>query len=479
MPIAAMDDLLLGPIVGNLGPDRVNLWGRARGSGILYGWIGKTPNLSDALLAGKSLQLSAADGFAGVVPLGNLLPETRYYYALTLNDQPPDSSLVYPQFTTSPPDGQPTSFAFSFGSCFLPANEQGGQIFNALEMCRQQDCLRFILMIGDQIYADDYKKNGIGKIACTLEDYRSVYEYTWSRPPFRSLLANLPAFMILDDHEVDDDWRWLDRERQWAYTPWWNQIVRWVQGRPPQERLISPQRVQNALQAYWEHQAMHAPPMLVPPPISCSGQYDIRLAQQDALAYTFNFGAASFFVLDTRTQRVKYRGERVMLGNAQWQLLESWLLDVKDSFPVKFLVSSCASLFDMWVDIPQDRWCGFPEERKRLLNFLATNGIEGVYVLAGDLHSAHAVRVELKGPQGQAFPLWEFCSTPFEQKPNWLSRFSYYAPYGLPVSKQQRFFTIARANFGIVRVNFSGDYAQVSYEVHGEHGELVSSVQAA
>ena len=97
-------------------------------------------------------------------------------------------------------------------------------------------------------------------------------------------------------------------------------------------------------------------------------------------------------------------------------MLETWLLSVKDAYPVKFLVTSCALLYSMWLDIPADRWSGFPRERERLLHLLAANGIENVYLLAGDLHAAHAVRAELYGPQERRITLWEFCSTPFEQK---------------------------------------------------------------
>ncbi|NOH03749.1 MAG: hypothetical protein HND47_18195 [Chloroflexi bacterium] len=83
----------------------------------------------------------------------------------------------------------------------------------------EADDLRFGLFLGDQIYADVEKQNGLGRIAVTLEEYRAVYEYAWSRPAMRALLPDLPLFMTLDDHEVDDDWHWRDAERRWADIP--------------------------------------------------------------------------------------------------------------------------------------------------------------------------------------------------------------------------------------------------------------------
>lgn len=471
-----MQDLLLGPIVGGLTSSGAYLWGRANAPGELHAWLGSKPDLSDAFLASKSLPLVPENGYAGVAPLNGLSPNTRYYYALTLSDRPPSPNLApFPQFTTFPPVGERVSFSFAFGSCFRPENENGGRIFNAIERMRQQEDLRFILMIGDQIYADAALQNGIGKIACNLQEYREVYAYTWSRTPLRRLLENLPAFMILDDHEVDDDWRWLDMERRWAHIPWWDQAQRWLRGYPPQERHIPLKRVQDALQAYWEHQGMHAPHYELPPALNEVGQYALPKGDSGSLAYTFTFGGAAFFVMDTRTMRVRNRRQRSMLGEGQWKALENWLLRVKDAYPVKFLVSSCALLFNMWLDIPRDRWSGFPQERERLLRFLAENEIEDVYLLAGDLHSAHAVYAELNGPDEQIIPLWEFCSTPFEQVPNTLARYTYRAPRSATIRSQKLCFTIAAYNFGLVRVMYGNSgRARVRCELYGQDGDLLA-----
>jgi alkaline phosphatase D len=470
-----MIELLLGPIIGGLTSTRAYLWGRATGPGILYAWIGRQSDLSDAHLGGQSLQLRSEDGFAGVAPLNNLQPDTQYHYALTLEGTPPGPAQgPYPAFCTFPPDRTPYTFAFAFGSCFRPANMDGGQIFRALETRRQQDNLRFILLVGDQIYADAWQYNGLGKIACTLDEYRAVYAYTWSRPPFRAALASLPAFMTLDDHEVDDDWHWVNNDRQWAHVPPWDRFERWLKGRPYQERHVSRQRAQDALQAYWEHQVMHAPSFIVPPHINPAGQYSLSPGDRGSLAYTFNFGGAAFFVMDTRSQRMRNLRQYAILGPAQWEALEKWLLEVKDTYPVKFLVTSSAVLFNLATDIPADRWSGFPRERARLLSFLADHGIEGVYLITGDLHSAHAIRAELKDPTGKALPLWEFCSSPFEQQPNWLARLAYWPLRHKPVKRQELLFCVDQCNFGVVKVDFT-DAAKprVRYELYGEKGQLL------
>ncbi len=471
-----MVDLLLGPIVGGLNANQANLWGRATGPGQLYAWLGHQPDLADARLAGRSLPLDPADGFAGVAPLRDLQPETHYHYALTLSDAHPDPSHApYPGFTTFPIDNTPRSFNFAFGSCFRPTGAESGQVFNALDSRRVQDNLRFVLMIGDQIYADDIDHNGLGKVACTLDEYRAVYTHNWTQPSFRKMIPNLPAFMTLDDHEVDDDWHWVNNQRLEAHLPPWDRFARWLHRRPYEERIISRQRVQNALQAYWEHQAMHGPLFIHPPMLTRSGQYTLSPDDHGSLAYTFTYGTAAFFVMDTRTQRMRNPRRYAILGHIQWELLEKWLLEVKDKYPVKFLVTSSALLFAMFTDIPADRWPGYPRERYRLLSFLARHSIRGVHILTGDLHSCHAVYAELGNPKGETIPLWEFCSSPFEQQPNWIAPLTYWRLQTRPVVRQDKKFCLARLNFGVVRVDLD-DPAKpsVRFEAYDEHNQLLA-----
>ena len=157
-----------------------------------------------------------------------------------------------------------------------------------------------------------------------------------------------------------------------------------------------------------------------------------------------------------------------MLGEGQWQALEDWLRAVKDDFPLKFLVTSCSALYSMWTDIPRDRWSGFPEERDRLLRFIGGNDIQGVYLLAGDLHSAHAISAEC-GPRRNPVRIWEFCSTPFEQDTNPLSRWMYIPILSGAVRKQKVHFVVTSNNFGVVRVEFPAQgKPQVRFDLHYE-----------
>jgi alkaline phosphatase D len=482
-----MTKLILGPIIGGLNDTQANIWGRTDGPATLYAWVSRYPDLNDLHQpTSQSPPLTAQNGFAGVVPISGLRPETNYYYTVTL-DGTLQSPLVwpYPRFSTFPTREMPRSFSFVFGSCFLPKEEPSGGIFDHINQLRFQrennpeKNLRFMLLMGDQIYADAYKYNSLGRCALSLHDYRLVYTYTWSQPPFQRLLQKIPAYMTLDDHEVDDDWTWVNMDRTRASIPIWDRFIRWWDRRSKAERMLTAARVKDALQAYWEHQGMHTRTYFTTMAKDDQTRYTLATNDPGSFAYHFNYGAAAFFVLDTRTMRVKpANGQHVMLGEGQWHVLSRWLDQVKDAYPIKFIVTSCAMLYQLRHDIARDRWTGFPNERRRFIDLLSQKDVQGVYLLAGDLHSAHAMCVEIAGISGLV-PLWEFCSSPFEQKPTRSTRFRWLRkplPADL-VSNQELYFTYPDLNFGVVEVNLDEPaHPRVRFEVYGSDGTIVHSV---
>jgi len=462
----ATANILLGPLVGGLSHKNANIWARADSPSTLHVWLAKREDLKDVKRVGE-VDLFSNEGFVGVVPLTKLKPETQYYYAVNLRRSKPAKSNFH-RFTTFPNPKVRRSFSFAFGSCYLPNGEVGSQTFEELHKHIFSDDLRFGLFLGDQIYADRPQENGLGKIAVTLDEYRSVYAHAWSRPFVQRLLPDLPLFMILDDHEVDDDWRWNDPDRIASSIPTHNKFIRQFKGVPVEQRELPMDRVRAALKAYQEHQALHAPQMLSPLEMDEEGLFLFQRGHGGSFAYEFTYGAAAFFVLDTRTMRVK-RGGRQLLGEAQWEMLESWFIKVKDQYPVKFLVSSGTIFYPFILDIVRDRWSGFRSDRERLLKFIAENEIEGIHVLTGDLHSAHAVSAEIKCPSGKRIPIWEFCSTPFEQT-SMRSSATYFPMFSTWVRKQRKHFHQTGNNFGIVQVDFDGTTPKVTFNLHYNEG---------
>src|SRR4029077_15320503 len=122
---------------------------------------------------------------------------------------------------------------------------------------------RLVLMVCDQIYADEFKRMlPIGR-ADTEAEFQERYVTAFSSTNMRRLLRTAPNYMILDDHEIEDNWT--------------------------QDRLRSNSRLFNlAIGAYMSYQWSHGP-----------RTFGRRLY------YSFDASGYPFFVLDTRTQRYK------------------------------------------------------------------------------------------------------------------------------------------------------------------------------
>lgn len=123
---------------------------------------------------------------------------------------------------------------------------------------RDRDWPNFLLLTGDQIYADACDDFIIERILekrrhsgnpqrlpalsnlhptsktagrrgvhpTDFEEYAIVYESSWRFSGVEQVLANLPTFMMLDDHEFTDDWNitraWQDQAR---HGPWRSTMV--------------------------------------------------------------------------------------------------------------------------------------------------------------------------------------------------------------------------------------------------------------
>ena len=454
-------ELLLGPLVGDLSPHSVKIWGRASGKTRLYAWL-------DGGEGGKLVGSTPVDdrtGFAGVVEIRDLQPETWYRYALTTSDeQPLDTS--FGRFKTAPQPKDLKSFSFVFGSCFLPLKPEPGLTFQRIS--RMHKHTSFLLMSGDQIYADLSRHNGLkDHVAVTRDDYREVYRYGWSNPYMRELLKDMPVFMTLDDHEVDNDWHWKDSSRTEGAIAWYTRLTRWRKRRPTEEINLSFERIRTALQTYWEHQGMHGPKLLIPETV-VDNQVQLEPGKTISFAYTFTYGNAAFFVMDTRSMRMRMPGKGEVLGKEQWLKLKIWLNNVKDEYPVKFIITSTAFLHFLIGDYSLDRWSGFPRERNRLVHYIHEHEIEGVYLLTGDLHAGHAISVDVVGKNGKDIPLWEFCASPFEQKPTWPAWFLTFRWLPNKLWKNYKvLFVRGKINYGVVNVNFENPQTpKVEFELH-------------
>lgn len=275
---------------------------------------------------------------------------------------------------------------------------------------------------------------GRGEFSCQeFADYATLYVAAWTEPQVERILANLPTFMIFDDHEISNNWNitggWV---KQMKESPGWKKAVT------------------DGLVAYWMYQGWGNP---------CpSGKLDERwkILERAALDGTdaldklrewfearVAFGRAAYYyeieifppilVLDTRNDRSfmapKQRGlnnvivhadyDDEIISEEQWRWLRSridcngplilasgvpwlqlpcadvWLLrGTRPDIPLlrEFEERSQenADIFEFYRrDIGTDQWTAFPKSFVKLTRELFNRG--PFIFLSGDVHYAYGM----------------------------------------------------------------------------------------
>nr|WP_180203969.1 alkaline phosphatase D family protein [Pseudomonas sp. SbOxS1]NYU03769.1 alkaline phosphatase family protein [Pseudomonas sp. SbOxS1] len=212
-----------------------------------------------------------------------------------------------------------------------------------------------MLMTGDQIYVDDLNLIAPDR---ELKDILLKYRVAFSQPNIAKLMSTLPTYMILDDHEIEDNW-------------------------PANKNKSDDFLYANAINAYEVYQASHGPAH----ELCVDGQIDRKL---DKYWYLFTDGDIEWFVTDSRTRRNLAAKDRRILDIEQEQAVSAWLIN--SSARVKFVVTSVMFYPDSKRQ-GDDAWQGFPEQRLRLLETIRTHGVRNVFFISGDVHGSLTSRL--------------------------------------------------------------------------------------
>ena len=206
-----------------------------------------------------------------------------------------------------------------------------------------------MLLLGDQVYADIPSREITERLAerraagggpqavrdsagaggdrdvsdeiCDFEEYSWLYHESWRDPDVRWLLSTVPSCMILDDHDLRDDWNssyaW---RREMTAQPWWRD------------------RVVGAFSSYLVYQHLGN---LAPDELEGHGVYralrsaasdaererilaDFALAadsERDSVQWSYkrDFGRVRVVMLDVRASRRLGPGERRVMDEGEWR----------------------------------------------------------------------------------------------------------------------------------------------------------------
>lgn len=311
-------------------------------------------------------------GFVEVFELAGLAPSTAYECQLSF--QSGKAPLVARAAFTTAPAG-PQDFSFLLGSC----NWSRGGLIRIGDARRSWEGVRslvgslapaFMIHCGDQVYADVFSGPLPGGMH--LKHYRGLYQTAWKVPATAQVLASLPHYMMLDDHEIFDDYY---NGKEYVGQP--SDAIR-----------------DFALAAYREYQHAHSPRTFAPD-----------------LYYSFDWAGAQVFALDVRTER--HKGEHaIMVSPQQMARFQQWLESHREA--VKLVVTSVP--FVGQARSGDDKWNGssFAPQRDELIDFVARRRIGRLVFLTGDMHCSYHATLTVRSPGGDLV-LHELMSSPINQ----------------------------------------------------------------
>ncbi len=330
----------------------------------------------------QSLFLLEDSFYTGIIYWSNLSPNRPYTVHLSFAKTEDDSfedrvrdAYTTGRFTTFPIPDAKSEFSFLLGSCNLHvfgALKNPDSVWMRVSEVSNKHTAKFMIHCGDQIYADiPFAPDA------DPDFYRNKYLDAWEDCyPARRFLSARTQYMILDDHEISDNFDNGSLNTRYSHAL---------------------KRV--AIQAYNEFQHSHNPDTANDP---VNGRQYF---------YSFNYGKTPFFVLDTRTERNASKGQ--MISRMQLNCLKNWLGEHASN--TKFVVTSVPFVTQRKTEL-NDKWCSteFNQQRYEILDYLLGNNIGKTIFLTGDMHASYHATMTVKRA-GKTLTIHELMSSPLNQ----------------------------------------------------------------
>ena len=296
---------MLGPIVGHTTDTTTRIWIAADGG----------PHCLEVdggpTVPFRSTETGVPEFGTAIADATGLTPDTRYCYTI----RAPDGSVAARgSLRTFPPPWDRTGLLFASASCDslqVAGDRPNPGAWDLLAQRVRQGDLRFLMLLGDQVYMDEVED--LWKLPLDIDRRErrrrmaEVYHRFWSRAPVAEILANVPTYMMWDDHEIRNGWGSDPGDSPTLAS-------RYPSGQPISARYEA--FFEDARQVYWHFQHVRNPESA-----GIDGTAFLEAGTRRALPFAFACGATTLLVLDNRGARDVWRGRLPVLGSEQWTAL--------------------------------------------------------------------------------------------------------------------------------------------------------------
>jgi PhoD-like phosphatase len=436
-----------------------------------------------------------------LVVVDGLEPGVHRPYEVRLDGRrawPLADSTFPPSVLRPPRPGE--QFELVFGSCrvtgpheILPTSTRGfgrrsldvdalrayGLRMHELPLGEWPDAL---LLLGDQIYADDVPPETEKFIAergrehgapadevADFEEYTQLYREAWSDPVVRWVLSTVPVSMIFDDHDVRDDWNtsaaWVAHMRR---KPWWDKRIvgglmsYWVyqhlgnlsaEDLLDDERYLAVRRAGDGTEILREY-ALHAD----------------RETAGVRWSYLRDFGRVRLIVIDTRCGRVLASpSQRSMIDDEEFAWLEDHAAADVDhlllAMTLPYLLPPSLHHLEAWNEalcagrwgavaawigerirqgLDLEHWASFENSFTRLARLIrsvatGSSAPASIVLLSGDVHHAYVSKVhDRTGAHAWRSDVYQVVSSPLRHPMPRAMQWAYRAMMSRPFARLTR-----------------------------------------
>jgi phosphodiesterase/alkaline phosphatase D-like protein len=481
----ATPELLLGPLLRYVDDARATVWVETSAACAVEVLVDLPSgdvvrSTTETLgLHGHHYALLVVEG----LPAGQRLPY-RIEVAGARLWPPVEDSWTWPASEIRTPDLS-TPLRLAFGSCRRAGDDDAASVelvgVDALSTLarrmvaqheQEQSWPDLLLFAGDQVYADDptpaivdrlrerHRGRADGEEAVRdeigdFEEYTWLYRETWGPDAVRWLLSTVPTCMLLDDHDLRDDWNTSQSWREeMARQPWWRE------------------RVTGAFASYWVYQHLGnlSPDELAGDRLlgelraAPDEQTRNRLIDDFARSaddepsnarwsFSRDLGTTRLLAIDSRCARRLDPDDRHMTDAAEWEWVRDQATGADREEPLQHLLLATtlpafllhgihhAEGFDeavaegawgRWAQGPAEKlrqaadlehWAAFRRSFDDLVTLLREvaghpRGPASVLLLSGDVHCSYTARVRLPGVDVERTVVHQLVMSPFRNPLN-------------------------------------------------------------
>jgi phosphodiesterase/alkaline phosphatase D-like protein len=374
---------------GDVTANRAILWTRVAGLTTpeqikVEGW--KNSSLKGKKAFMGKFKPTAARDWTVKIDVTGLQPGTQYWYRFKKDD----ALAPVGTFKTAPNPNAPADVEFTYSGDSDAFKVGGVNPFNnweVLDAARQENG-DFFVYLGDTIYSDS--SNRPGGPAITLNDYRDAYKLQRTYANLTNLQLSTSTYPLMDDHEVQNDYdgQTVDPARYAAGRQAFLENMPIRETGLPHDPSCAGDPLYRTVK--WgseaelfilDERSCRSPSVEVNP---CFGDLGptLPLALRQTSPFSFFFGLPGDAVPAGCLAAIN-DPNRTMLGPVQKAKFKNDLLS--STADHKLVISELA--FQQFHALPYDRWEGYAAERKELLEFMQSNGIENVAFLTTDNHA--------------------------------------------------------------------------------------------